>query len=113
MPQGNCLCLNPTARYTVFTATELGIDKARGRYGDVALLECRHCGAKWLRYHVEYEAFSGSGRWYRGLISEAQAQRITAAEACKALEQLDWYFYGGPYFGTAGRRGAGPVRVDL
>jgi hypothetical protein len=29
------------------------------------------------------------------------------------LESLPWYFYGGSYFETTGRKGSGRVRVDL
>jgi hypothetical protein len=52
-------------------------------------------------------------RRYRGLIPESQAHQVHPGNARETLERLDWYIYGGSYFGTPGRRGAGPLHVDL
>lgn len=59
---------------------------------------CVHCQRLWLRYAVEYEGFSRSGRWARGLISETEAEVIEPAGAPGHLEQLPSYLYGGSYF---------------
>lgn len=113
MNENDCACMDPQAGFREFTASHLGVDDAGGRYAEVSLWECRHCGAKWLHYRVEYEGFERSGRWYRGLLSEAQAHGVTAADARSVLEGLGWHFCGGSYFGTPGRQGAGPMDVDL
>ena len=71
-----------------------------------------HCQRLWLRYFVEYEAFSRSGRWARGLISEAEAEVIAPEDAPAHLERLPSYLYGGSYFdGQAGVR-SGWMRWD-
>ena len=66
-----------------------------GRFADATLNRCRSCGRLWLRYLVEYEVFSRSGRWARGLISDEAAQTITPETAAPFLNGLDWYLYGG------------------
>lgn len=66
---------------------------------------CVHCQRLWLHYFVEYESFSRSGRWARGLISAAEAEVIAPADAVAHLERLPRYLYGGSYFdGLAGVR---------
>ena len=58
----SCACLvAPGAQLSV--RRELGMDSA---YAEAAVLACRACGRRWLRYFYEFEAFTGSGRWYLG-----------------------------------------------
>ena len=57
------------------------MDETDNRYGDVELHVCRQCGTHWLRYFVEHEAFSRSGRWYYGLLPDALS-------ACDKLSNL-------------------------
>jgi hypothetical protein len=108
-----CICLTPPFPASAFESKVIGVDESRGRFGEVSLETCRKCGRTWLRYHVEYEAFSKSGRWYQGLVSEDVAGTVTPDAAVEILENLDWYFYGGNYFETAGKKGSGPLSVDL
>ncbi|HKJ88261.1 MAG TPA: hypothetical protein VKA48_07115, partial [Gammaproteobacteria bacterium] len=68
--QETCQCFNPQALYHVFDSQSIGVDETHGRFGSVELKTCKTCNRKWLRYHVEYGAFSRSGRWYRGLVPE-------------------------------------------
>ena len=97
-----------------FDESTLGVDETNGRFADVSTRTCRKCGRRWLHYAVEYEAFSGSGRWYIGLLPEEMGTtRIKPENAAAVLEHLPWHIYGGSYFGTPGRRGTGPLHVDL
>jgi hypothetical protein len=98
-----------------FDTTDLGMDETDNRYGDVELHVCRQCGAHWLRYFVEYEAFSRSGRWYYGLLPNVLALPLTAENAVPILNRLPWYLYGGSYFNLSppGRRGSGNVHVGV
>jgi hypothetical protein len=108
-----CVCEQGGARFTEFECRDVGRDETEGRFADVTLNRCRTCGRTWLRYLVEYEAFSRSGRWARGLISEADANTITPETAVALLNGLEWYLYGGSYFdGISGRR-SGPMRWGL
>jgi len=111
MPE--CACMTPPFNYKDFDKHAVGVDTAKGRYGEVAIETCHHCGSLWLTYFVEYEAFSGSARWYRGLISPEVAETVTAENAVSILDGLDWHFAGGSYFDSTGRKGTGPVHVDL
>jgi hypothetical protein len=110
---GQCACLRqllPADRYDA--AGTIGVDETHGRYGEVTLRRCKRCGRLWLRYHVEYEAFTASGRTFMGLISLPRARRLRAAEAAAYLQRLPWHLYAGSYYGHAGRS-RGRVRVDL
>jgi hypothetical protein len=108
-----CRCMTPPFDYRDFESERVGVDETKGRHGEVSIETCRHCGAKWLHYLVEYEAFSESGRWYRGLATPEMLRSLRPDGAVALLEGLPWHFYGGSYFRTRGRRGSGPVLVDL
>ena len=100
-----CVCEQGSARFNEFDAKAVGCDETEGRFAEVTLNRCRTCNRLWLRYMVEYEAFSRSGRWARGLISEAAAETMTPERAVEHLIGLEWYLYGGSYFdGIVGRR---------
>lgn len=105
-----CACCLATASSQQFeTFRNVGIDETDGRYAEVKILRCVECQGLWLRYFVEYEAFSRSGRWARGSVSEAEATAITPAAAGSAFEHMLGYLYGGSYFGSSGsRRGRMP-----
>jgi len=104
-PPPPCACEDPAAPRDQFLAFQYGCDETGGRYADVTLSRCRECRRIWLRYSVEYESFSRSGRWARGIITEAQAETLTPETAADCLAGLDWYLYGGSYFdGRSGRR---------
>lgn len=107
-----CKCMEPTNRGG-FDSVNIGTDKTHGRYGEVSIQTCNRCGSKWLYYFVEYEGFTASGRWYRGLISEEVARSVTPETAVAVLEDLEWRISGGSYFRSTGIKGAGPVFVDL
>jgi hypothetical protein len=101
----------PADRYE--PVASLGVDETNGRFGEVTLLRCRRCGRLWLRYAVEYEAFSESGRHYMGLISPHRARRLKADEAAAYLDSLAWHLYGGSYYHGRTGRARGKVYVDL
>ena len=87
---------------------ELGMDRL---FAEVSLWRCRACGRHWLRYYYVQEAFSRSGRWYLGVISEDQAARMTAETAKDDFASMPSYHYGGSYFdGTTGRT-TGPIVI--
>jgi hypothetical protein len=104
-----CLALGPRS----FDEAFVGIDTARGRFGEVNVRTCHACGRRWLHYRVEYEAFSRSGRWYTGLLPEGADAGLTPEAAVPLLERLPWHIYGGSFWDTRGRRSSEPVRVDL
>jgi hypothetical protein len=100
-----CACDEPDASHQCFITVQSGVDDTNGRYADVRLDRCRHCERLWLHYAVVYEGFSRSGRWARGLITEAEAKITGPQDGPAHLEQLPSYIYGGSYFdGQAGVR---------
>jgi len=108
-----CRCQTPPFDYRDYVSAPVGIDKTNGRFGDVSIETCKQCGASWLHYLVEYEAFTKSGRWYRGLMTPEIQRTVTAHNAVDVIARLPWYFYGGSYFDSTGRKGSGPLCVDL
>ena len=109
-----CRCLRPPFDARDYDSVPVGVDETRGRFGEVSLETCRACGNLWLRYFVEYEDVSGSGRWYRGLVSREVADGVTPENAVEILQRLEWRFAGGSWFGptATGSRSSGPVLVD-
>lgn len=109
----DCPCFDPPFSYRDFDSKLIGVDETHGRFGDVSVERCKHCGTKWLRYHVEYEGFPRSGRWFRGLVTDDQLAEITPENAVEFLDGLPWHFYGGSYFASGPGRSSPPVSVDL
>ena len=107
MAIAECRCLNVGPER--FEERIVGVDKTAGRFADVTLRRCGECGRLWLRYFVEYEAFTASGRWAEGLISDEEAERIIPEQAAGFLDGLDWYIFGGSYFGHGPKRGSGRI----
>jgi hypothetical protein len=97
-----CPCESPTARYDLFSGLRFGIDDTDGRYADVTISVCRTCGQPWVRYQVEYEAFTKSGRWARGKLTTEAAETLTPEEAADYIAALPSYFAGGSYFESPG-----------
>ena len=97
----SCPCWNCGADYHQFAHfRSVGTDMTESRYAEVAVQECQECHQLWLRYFVEYEAFSRSARWARGPIGRPEAETITPERAVSHLEQ-DSYVYEGSYFDGA------------
>ncbi|MDJ1492743.1 hypothetical protein QNI19_07355 [Cytophagaceae bacterium DM2B3-1] len=113
IPEAKCKCFIPPFYFKDYTETYLGQDNTHGRYADVTLCTCIHCGTKWLHYLVEYEAFSQSGRWYKGIITDKELPQIDPENAVVYLENLEWYIYGGSWFSCAGQYGKGKMQVDM
>lgn len=112
VPKTNCICEDLQANYENFISSWLGEDPTLGRYAAVSIECCTTCQRKWLRYMVEFESFSCSGRFYRGIIDEKDLESITPENAIAYIESLDWYIYGGSYFSTRGQYGRGKAMVD-
>jgi hypothetical protein len=102
-----CECSNPPSNFADFEEISIG---TTANYAEISIKICRKCRIKWLHYFYENEAFSKSGRWYRGLISEQEIAKLLPEKAVSHLENLKWYIYGGSYFETTGKYGSGKIR---
>jgi hypothetical protein len=100
-----CRCLLQPRR-DLALVEYLGMDSV---YAEVSILVCPDCGRRWLRYFYELEAFSRSGRWYLGLLSDAAETRLDVHNAREILAQLAWYFYGGSYYGGRSGKTSGAI----
>ncbi len=103
-----CKCFEPPFSAVNFESLSLGSDE---NYGEVSIEKCKICGQKWLHYFYENEAFTKSGRWYRGLISEKDLTQITLNNAVAYLENLTWHIRGGSYFETLGNYVNGNTKI--
>lgn len=112
MNKDNCKCYYPPISGLEYTRDFIGTDMTNGRYGEVTIDKCTSCNSLWLHYFVEYEEFSRSGRWYRGLISQEDLKNITPENSVEYLKTVEWYIYGGSYFNSTGKIGSGKVNVD-
>lgn len=104
----DCVCMNPPLHYEDFEidpASDTFRDDANG--GEITVEKCRHCGTKWLRYFVEYPAFTSSGRWCRGVVTDEELAQLTTETVLPFLGDLPWHLYGGSYFKTTGKVGKG------
>lgn len=110
---GTCKCFTPSVLCDNYEGTFIGVDKTNGRYADVTIKKCKTCGTNWLHYFAEYEAFSQSGRWYRGVISAKKLNDVKPETAVDILDKLEWYIFGGSYFSSTGKYGKGKPHVDL
>ena len=100
-----CPCFAASPSHLVIVQ-ELGMDD---HFADVSLLKCADCGRKWLRYFYENEAFTKSGRWYLGAITEEQGETLSLYNAKSMLEGLPWYFCGGSYYESQFSRAHGQI----
>jgi hypothetical protein len=89
--------------------TRLGQDPQQGRYADVRIDCCRTCRLEWLHYQFEVEAFSRSGRWYRGRLPAGMRGTIDATNAARILEALPDYVAGGSWFAGQALVRSGPL----
>lgn len=112
--KAECGCLTPPLYKANFKEKRLsGHDETNNRFGEVSIETCKECGNKWLHYFVEYEAFSKSGRWYRGVITDEVSKSVTPQNSVAILEGLDWWVRGGSYFNGIIRKGRGHLKLGL
>lgn len=105
-----CDCAQADAPAATFTPwRRIGVDKTAGRFAEVEVLSCCKCGDLWLRYAVEYEGASRSGRWARGRVEADKATSLSPQGAPAHLESLPDYVFGGSYFGGTASEGSGPM----
>ena len=112
-PAPDCQCSSPDPGYQQFEEwRSIDRDMTNGRYADVWIDACVNCGQLWLHYQVEYEAFTCSGRWGRGMIDPVKAMTIRPEDATSFLAKLPSYIRGGSFFGKA-EVVSGSTRWDL
>ncbi len=106
-----CSCYKPPFMADDYIIKDIGVDAAQSRNGEVSFQQCKKCGSHWVKYLYEQEAFSNSGRWFRGILSIEKSNTLTPENTVDYLETLDWYFYGGSFFQGQIRVGKGRLHL--
>ena len=105
-----CPCLEGEVFFQNFERREFGYGPD---FGEVSVNKCKRCGRYWLEYFIEYESFTGAGRWFRGILAPDTATSVKPSEVITTLENLEWYFRGGSAFGGRVIKTSGPLKVWL
>ena len=71
----DCRCRQPPFHYLDFETNNLGMDSD---YADVSIDTCKLCNAYWLKYLIEEECYSQSGRWWRVELNSTQLDKEDA-----------------------------------
>lgn len=112
MQKLGCACEKPTASYTEFRTSALGIDNTHGKNAEVSIQQCKLCQRIWIRYDFNADVTPESGKWYKGMVSKKDRPQITPENALEYLESLEWYVYGGGFFKNTTAFGAGKIDPD-
>ncbi|NND82913.1 MAG: hypothetical protein HKN50_10840 [Gammaproteobacteria bacterium] len=100
----SCRCSEPPFYYKDYESKDIGVDPNDPKFGEVSMDLCRSCDKLWLKYHIEWDGYSRSGRWYRGEVTPEQAEGITPQKAAELLKMAEWHFKGGSYYKSGGIR---------
>ena len=107
-----CTCLSEGPRRPdVIDERYIGRDDTGGRFADVSLLRCSRCRRLWLRYAVEYEAYSRSGRWAAAPIDQTAAVTMTPEVAAPFLDRAELCIVGGVLLRPPRAQGSRPVSL--
>lgn len=106
-----CECFEATGRLINPEVLFDGVDTTNSSYGDVTLFRCHGCSTAWLRFAIEYESFSRSGRWYRAPVPPEREAEVTAENAIEMLNSLKPLFAGGSRFDSPGFETHGRVNL--
>jgi len=109
IPKLECGCERSGQSAEDYRTSKIGTDHTDDRNAEVSILQCKLCQRIWLKYFVEFESFTKSGRWYKGIITKKDVAGIKPENAVEYLENLDWYIYGGSYFESTGMFGQGKL----
>lgn len=113
LPKLGCACEKQDLIESEYRTSNVGIDFTGGRNAEVSIIQCKLCQRIWLKYLVEKESFTKSGRWYKGIIAKKEVAGMKPENAVEYLENLEWYIFGGSYFESTGTFGQGKLNVDL
>ena len=104
-----CKCETPPFYYADFHSAELGVGS---HYADVTIQTCKKCGKKWLKFLIEEEHYTKSGRWWRAPVEPEKLSSITAENAKQFIESLDWCFVGGSYYDGKIQIEKRPIKIE-
>jgi hypothetical protein len=97
-----CDCFQPDGRPVNPEVLFEGTDTTNSSYGEVTLSRCQRCTTAWLRFFIEYESFSRSGRWYRVPLPADCVAKVTAENAVAMVNEMTPRFAGGSRFNSNG-----------
>ena len=107
MKMNECQCNAPPFDYRNFQSNYVGMDN---HYAEIQIDQCKECGNRWLKYLIEEEHFSKSGRWWRIKLTD-DSVKIDKEDARRFIERQTTCFIGGSYFGHSGRLFEGKIEI--
>lgn len=111
LPKLGCACEKQDLIESEYRTSNVGIDFTGGRNAEVSIIQCKLCQRIWLKYFVEKESLTKSGKWYKGIIAKKEIAGMKPENAVEYLENLEWYIYGGADLGSEEKFGQG--KIDL
>jgi len=100
-----CHCEIPPFNHQHYTELYGGYDN---KHGHVEVSQCIKCKQKWIKYLIEEEWQTNSGRWWRVKLNSSS---IEIEDAREFFEKQTLGFFGGSFFGHAGKAFQGKVRI--
>jgi hypothetical protein len=92
-----CTCINGESNFSDFAEVKyLGLDS--DHYGEVSISTCKNCGRYFVEYFYEHEAFTASGRRFKGLIEKERITNFTPNDALTYLNSIGWHWASGSYY---------------
>lgn len=88
MASRNCRCMNEGP---LIQETEWSRYREDRHYGEMRVGVCSLCGARWLHYFYEHEAFTNSQRYYTGFLGDEAEPDPN--EAVNVINRLTPRFY--------------------
>lgn len=110
----SCKCMTPPLHYQDVEQDAAGDLFQEDRWGgEITVERCKSCGTKWIRYFIEYPAFTSSGRWCRAPVTDEVLRNLSADEVLAYIVNQPLYLYGGSFFGSSGKVGTRPVNPEF
>jgi hypothetical protein len=103
-----CSCDKPPFQYLEYDTESLGYDSD---FGEVSVDTCKKCNKQWLKYLIEEEHYSKSGRWWRIPIKNINNKKLTVKDAKSFIESAEWCFIGGSYYEGKISKITAPIKI--
>ena len=104
----SCQCqTNRIHRSSLTVVKDLG----EHRWAHIDIRRCPLCGAQFLAFFHESEAFRKSGVWYVLPLTAEQLVEVTLENSRETFENAEWYWSGGSFWDGDVHQRSGQLRT--